>query len=73
MGLRKESIYLLMQEGLKQPFRGKITTLGKQDVWLTYGELEQLARKINYPLRPAGASCFLRKLRYVEPAPGISC
>jgi hypothetical protein len=51
MGLRKESICLLMQEGLKQPFKGKITTLGRQDIWVTHQELEKLSQKLGYPLR----------------------
>ncbi len=52
MGLRKESIALLMQEGRREPFRGKIATLGKQDVSIAYSDLVTLARRLNYPLRP---------------------
>jgi len=50
MGLRKEAICLLMQEGLRDPFRGKIVTLGKQDVWVTYAEVQTLAQKVGYSL-----------------------
>jgi len=52
MGLRKEAIYLLMQEGLKRPFNGRIITLGKQDIWITYKELKEIAAKANFSLRP---------------------
>jgi len=52
MGLRKESVFLLMQEGLRNPFHGKIVTLGKQDVWATFEEIERLAKEHNYPIQP---------------------
>ena len=51
MGLRKEAICLLMKEGLRQSFKGKIITLGKQDVRCTYNEVLALAQKMNYPLK----------------------
>ncbi len=52
MGLRKEAIGLLMQEGLKRPFQGKIITLGKQDVWVTHAEVQALAHRLGYSLHP---------------------
>ena len=51
MGLKKESIFLLMQEGLRCPFQGRIITLGRQDVSATYDEILGVARKIGFPVR----------------------
>lgn len=51
MGLKKESVLLLMKEGLREPFNGRIVTLGRQDVLVTHEELIELANQVNYPLR----------------------
>ncbi len=50
MGLNKNSIKLLMQEGLRKPFHGMIVTLGKQDVSINYKELISLSIQLNYTL-----------------------
>lgn len=51
MGLKKESVLLLMKEGLREPFNGRMITLGRQDVLVTYEEVIELAKQVNYPLR----------------------
>src|SRR5271156_3187016 len=52
MGLGKEAIFLMMQEGLRRPFTGRLITLGRQDIPATYDEVVDLAKKIAYPLHP---------------------
>jgi len=51
MGLKKESVLLLMKEGLRESFKGRMVTLGRQDVLVTYEELIELANQVGYPLR----------------------
>lgn len=50
MGIGSGTIKLLMQEGLRQPFSGRVLTLGKQDIWSTYKDLKNISRKMKYPL-----------------------
>jgi hypothetical protein len=52
MGLRLESIHLLLEQGKNFPFyKKKLLVLGKQDVYLTYPSLEKLAKKLSYSLQ----------------------
>ena len=52
MGIVLNTAYLIMQEGLRRPFHGKILQMGKQDVYLSWDVLQNLAKHLNYPLRP---------------------
>lgn len=52
MGLKKDTVFLLMQEGLRRPFGDAIITLGKQDVSVTYQEVQELGEKTGYCLTP---------------------
>jgi hypothetical protein len=53
MGIGRGTVKLLMQEALRSPFKGKVLTLGKQDVSLTVDEFEAIAAKFPFPLHPA--------------------
>ncbi|HSX37337.1 MAG TPA: hypothetical protein VLE95_00725 [Chlamydiales bacterium] len=61
MGLSKESIFLLMQEGKRRPFTGNLITLGRQDISATYDEIVQLAKRIAYPLHPVPEIAYSEK------------
>jgi SAM-dependent methyltransferase len=50
MGIAKAAISLLMKEGLERPFSGSILTLGKQDVFISKPQLEDLAVSRGYQL-----------------------
>ncbi len=50
MGMHKNSLRLLFQEGKKKPFQGKILTLGKQDISISSTELKKTAKQFSYPL-----------------------
>ncbi|MCF7866030.1 class I SAM-dependent methyltransferase [Candidatus Woesearchaeota archaeon] len=51
MGMPKSIIAYLMNEGLKRPFSGSVLTLGTQDVYITYAELQKLAKKYGFKLK----------------------
>jgi len=51
MGIVMNTAYLIMQEGLRRPFHGKILQMGKQDVYLSLEGLQQLAKHLSYPLK----------------------
>ncbi len=50
MGLPRGAICLLLREGLDHPFAGRIATLGRQHVYLSLGELTQMASRMGFPL-----------------------
>ncbi len=52
MGLKKDAVFLLMREALRKPFGEAIVTLGKQDVSMTYREVQDLGKKTGYRLTP---------------------
>lgn len=52
MGITLNTAYMIMQEGLRRPFNGKILQMGKQDIYLTWEDLQHVARHMGYPLRP---------------------
>lgn len=51
MGIGRGTIRLLMQEGLRRPFEGKVLTLGKQDISITEENLDWIAKKCGFPLK----------------------
>ncbi len=55
MGIARKDIAVLMKEGLRRPFQGKVLTLGHQFVYATREEVETLAAIYGYPLRMAEA------------------
>lgn len=50
MGIAKAAVELLMTEGLRRPFGGRILTLGRQTCFLTWADLEACAAIKQYPL-----------------------
>ncbi|MEN6421043.1 MAG: hypothetical protein ABFD76_03775 [Smithella sp.] len=52
MGIVLNTAYMLMQEGLRRSFHGKILQLGKQDVYLSWECLQKVAKHLGYPLSP---------------------
>jgi hypothetical protein len=51
MGIGRGTIKQLMQEGLQRPFKGRVLTLGKQDVAVNRKELESIAKEMRFPLQ----------------------
>jgi len=52
MGIVLNTAYMMMQEGLRRSFHGKILQMGKQDVYLSWETLQLLAKRLGYPLSP---------------------
>lgn len=50
MGIDKLALKSFLKEAKKQPFKGKVLALGKQDVYFTYKELKEIANEYSYPL-----------------------
>ena len=51
MGVIFNTAYLLMLEGIRRPFEGKILELGKQDIYLNWDNLQALANHLKFPLK----------------------
>jgi len=51
MGVARGTIKLLMLEGKREPFTGKILTIGKQDVYATSEGIRKWAKELNYQLK----------------------
>ncbi|MGA1823343.1 MAG: class I SAM-dependent methyltransferase [bacterium] len=50
MGLAKGAAKVLCKEAYRKPFKGRILTLGRQDIWFTYPLLENIAREFGVEL-----------------------
>lgn len=50
MGIAKGTIKLMMKEGKQRPFTGSLLTLGRQSVWVTEKQLNEIASEMNYQL-----------------------
>lgn len=50
MGIAKGTIKLMMKEGLKRPLKGLALTLGRQFVWVTQKELNEMANQMGFEL-----------------------
>lgn len=51
MGIPAPFVRLLMDEGRQRPFTGSLLQLGRSTVYVTWEELQRLARKDRFPLR----------------------
>jgi SAM-dependent methyltransferase len=54
MGIAKAAVKLMLKEAVQRPLRGTVLQLGKQGVWITYKELQEIAKEFNYPLQDPG-------------------
>lgn len=52
MGLAKGAIKVLLEEGTQRPFTGRVLTLGRQDIWVSYDMLQEFALNFRYELSP---------------------
>jgi hypothetical protein len=50
MGIDRVSIKLLMREAIGSAFKGRLLTIGRQDIWATRHELAQWAREMRFDL-----------------------
>jgi SAM-dependent methyltransferase len=50
MGLSRGSLTFLMKEGQRRPLSGRVLTLGRQDIWMTWDELQAAADEIGAKL-----------------------
>ncbi|MHB9027043.1 MAG: hypothetical protein ACYC7E_23145 [Armatimonadota bacterium] len=50
MGLSKAAASVLMLDGRRERFAGRVLTLGKQDIYVTAARLQALAQQFGYPL-----------------------
>jgi hypothetical protein len=55
MGLSKAAAQVLMREGQRRPLRGRVLTLGKQDIYVSAESLRAIAASRAYPLKDAPA------------------
>lgn len=51
MGLGKAPANILLQEASRNPLRGRVLTLGRQDIWLTIDKLRSISARSGVPLR----------------------
>lgn len=51
MGISIGGAKLLLQEAVRKPFRGRVLTLGKQDILLSWSQLTQISREANVVIR----------------------
>jgi len=53
MGINKSAVKIFLRESLRQPFRGRLLTLGKQDVFVREPELNRILREYGRPIEIA--------------------
>lgn len=66
MGIARGMIKLLMREGNRKFFCGKILTAGKQDVYATEDDLQRWAREMGFQLKPAVEMSLSDKKEFKE-------
>jgi hypothetical protein len=71
MGIARAMIKLLMREGKREKFSGKVLTAGRQDVYSTAESLEKWAKEMDFKLRPGvqmdlNENEFFRKKGYIS-------
>jgi hypothetical protein len=55
MGIILNSAYLMIAEGCRKPYTGKVLQLGKQSVLISYAQMQSLAKHLKYLLTDIGA------------------
>jgi hypothetical protein len=64
MGIVAASALLILEEGKRRPYGGKLLQLGRQDIWFNGNGLKSLAQQVGFTLqtpqsgpRPACERC----------------
>lgn len=61
MGIDQTCLKSLFEEANRKPFKGKVLTLGKQDLYFSYDILREIAREYNFSLSPFDGEKLARK------------
>ncbi len=61
MGMSRGGIKLMMREGKRERYSGRVLTAGRQDIFATADNLEQWAREMDYVLAPGWKKNFSPK------------
>lgn len=54
MGIAKAAVKFLLKESTQRPFHGTVLQLGKQGVWVTYKQLQEIAKEFSFQLTDPG-------------------
>lgn len=61
MGIAKGAAKVLLKEASRRPFKGRVLTLGRQDIWFSYGLLQKMAMEFGIELTDPGDISVSRK------------
>lgn len=66
MGISKAAVRILMRESKRRPLGGRLLTLGRQDIWISYETLMTLAAEVGVPLNRSGNVTLSHKTWFSE-------
>ncbi len=64
MGIAKGTAKVLLKEASRRPFKGRILTLGRQDIWFSYDLLQKMAAEFDAKLSKPGDISLSHKKRF---------
>ncbi len=64
MGIAKGTEKVLLKEASRRPFKGRILTLGRQDIWFSYDLLQKMAAEFDAKLSKPGDISLSHKKRF---------
>jgi SAM-dependent methyltransferase len=66
MGIAKGSTKLLLKESIRRAFKGKVLTLGKQDIHFSYSTLQKMAEEFGVELCDPGQNILSHKPEFAQ-------